>query len=82
MHAHCEDIKRRIPDAVTIFIGPCLSKKDEAYSASIDAALTFEELSEMFDRRGIVLEKRETGEMAARAVAPGCFPLRAGYLNQ
>ena len=30
MQAHCRDIKRRHPEAKTVFIGPCISKKSEA----------------------------------------------------
>lgn len=30
MQAHCQDIKKRIPGAKTVFIGPCVAKKDEA----------------------------------------------------
>ena len=30
MQAHCLDIKKRYPDAKTVFIGPCVAKKDEA----------------------------------------------------
>jgi len=30
MQAHCADIKRRHPNAKTVFIGPCVAKKDEA----------------------------------------------------
>ena len=30
MMAHCSDIKRRIPNAKTVFVGPCVAKKDEA----------------------------------------------------
>ena len=44
MQAHCKDIKSRFPNAKTVFIGPCLSKKDEAKKNGIDAAITFEEL--------------------------------------
>ena len=42
MQAHCEDIKRRIPNAKTVFIGPCVAKKDEAeyYEGMVDAVLT------------------------------------------
>ena len=29
MQAHCTDIKKRYPGAKTIFIGPCVAKKDE-----------------------------------------------------
>ena len=30
MQAHCKEIKRKHPDAKTVFIGPCVAKKDEA----------------------------------------------------
>ena len=30
MQAHCQDIKKRHPGAKTVFIGPCVAKKDEA----------------------------------------------------
>ncbi len=55
MQAHCADIKRRIPDAKTVFIGPCISKKAEAEdSAAVDCALTFEELSAWLEAEQIV----------------------------
>ena len=43
MQAHCKDIKRRCPEARTVFIGPCISKKDEAesYPGVVDCVLTF-----------------------------------------
>ena len=55
MQAHCMDIKKRYPDAKTIFIGPCVSKKDEAdrYPGPVDCVLTFEELLGMFDAKEI-----------------------------
>ena len=47
MLAHCQDIKRRYPGAKTVFIGPCVAKKDEAdhYAGLTDAVMTFEELT-------------------------------------
>ena len=47
MQAHCADIKKRIPNARTVFVGPCVAKKDEAeyYEGIVDAVLTFEELT-------------------------------------
>ena len=59
MQAHAMDIKRNIPNAKVVFIGPCVSKKDEAlaYPGIVDAVLTFEELSLMFEERGIEVEK-------------------------
>lgn len=61
MQAHCIDIKKRYPDARTVFIGPCVAKKDEAqrYPGIVDAALTFEELSEWMEKEGVVLEQSE-----------------------
>ena len=80
MQAHCEDIKRRNPNAKTVFIGPCVAKKDEAdyYTGITDAALTFEELTEWFERRGITLNKAldKSDESLARF-----FPTTGGILK-
>ncbi|MBR3316596.1 MAG: 4Fe-4S binding protein [Atopobiaceae bacterium] len=58
MVAHCMDIKRRMPNAKTVFVGPCVAKKDEAeqYSYAVDAALTFEDLTAWFEEEGIELK--------------------------
>ncbi len=80
MQAHCLDIKKRYPDAKTVFIGPCIAKKDEAnhYAGVVDAVLTFEELSGLFKDRGIQLsqEKDSTKESRARL-----FPIAGGILK-
>lgn len=59
MQAHCLEIKKRIPNAKTVFIGPCVAKKDEAeyYEGIVDAVLTFDELTEWFKKENIVPEK-------------------------
>ncbi len=61
MQAHCADIKKRHPGAKTVFIGPCVAKKDEAehYAGIVDAVLTFEELSTWLAEENIKLEARE-----------------------
>ncbi|MEE3392269.1 MAG: 4Fe-4S dicluster domain-containing protein [Lachnospiraceae bacterium] len=50
-------VKKKHPDAKIAFIGPCLSKKEEASRKSIksyvDFALTFEEVAGMFNARDI-----------------------------
>ena len=58
MQAHCQDIKKRIPGAKTVFVGPCVAKKDEAeyYEGICDAVLTFEELTEWLKEENIELE--------------------------
>ena len=80
MQAHCLDIKRRIPDAKTVFIGPCVAKKDEAqrYEGIVDAALTFEELSQWMAEENVVPEKKmdHTEESRARF-----FPTAGGILK-
>lgn len=80
MQAHCMDIKRRYPDAKTVFIGPCVSKKDEAarYPGAVDCVLTFEELTEWMQRRGIALEHtREEGDKGKARF----FPTTGGILK-
>ena len=80
MQAHCSDIKQRIPDAKTVFIGPCVAKKDEAeyYEGIVDAVLTYEELTNWFKAEGIELEKEldNTPESRARF-----FPTTGGVLK-
>ena len=80
MQAHCQDIKKRIPNAKTVFIGPCLSKKDEAeyYSGIVDAVLTFEELTNWLKEENIELEQEMdvTPESRARF-----FPTTGGILR-
>ena len=55
MQAHCKDIKRRYPNAKTVFIGPCVAKKDEAgllRGARGRRARRSNELTELARRRG------------------------------
>jgi uncharacterized Fe-S cluster-containing protein len=69
MQAHCSDIKKRIPDAKTVFVGPCVAKKDEAeyYEGIVDAVLTFEELDEMLAESKIELKKESDSNENSRA---------------
>ena len=58
MVAHCADIKRRMPNAKTVFVGPCVAKKDEAaeHSDVVDVALTFEELTRWLEEEHVELK--------------------------
>ena len=80
MQAHCQDIKRRIPNAKTVFIGPCVAKKDEAelYAGIVDAVLTFEELTEWLDKEGISIERESDSSDESRA---RFFPTTGGILK-
>ena len=61
MVATARVIKREHPDASVVFIGPCASKKLEAsrktVRSDVDFVITFEELTGMFEAKGILLEE-------------------------
>ena len=80
MQAHCMDIKRRMPGAKTVFIGPCISKKAEAesYPGYADCVLTFEELSLWLDEENIKLEYIEDKNAESKA---RLFPTTGGILK-
>lgn len=80
MQAHCSDIKKRVPQAKTVFIGPCVAKKDEAlhYEGIVDAVLTFEELTEWLKAEKIELEADLDKTEKSRA---RFFPTTGGILK-
>ena len=80
MQAHCQDIKKRIPNAKTVFVGPCVAKKDEAeyYDGIVDAVLTFEELSEWLKEDNIEIENTQDNNDYSRA---RFFPTTGGILK-
>ena len=80
MQAHCQDIKKRIPNAKTVFVGPCVAKKDEAkhYAGIVDAVLTFEELTEWLKEENIELEISQDNNEYSRA---RIFPTTGGVLK-
>ena len=80
MQAHCANIKRRIPNAKTVFIGPCVAKKDEAeyYEGLVDAVLTFEELTNWLKEERIELEREVDDTVESRA---RFFPTTGGVLK-
>ena len=80
MQAHGLSLKKRHEGAKVVFIGPCISKKDEAtrYPDAVDCVLTFEELSEWLSGDGVVLEKTEDKESGGKA---RFFPTSGGILK-
>lgn len=80
MLAHCADIKKRHPNAKTVFIGPCVAKKDEAeyYEGIVDAVLTYEELSNWLKAEGIELDVELDSCEESRA---RFFPTTGGVLK-
>ena len=80
MQAHCMDIKKQIPHAKTVFIGPCVAKKDEAehYEGVVDAVLTFEELTNWLKSENITLQREMDQKEESRA---RFFPTTGGILK-
>ena len=80
MIAHSLDIKKRIPSAKTVFIGPCVSKKDEASKSNgaVDAVLTFEELTNWLEDENIKLEDKKDSIEKSKA---RLFPTSGGVLK-
>ena len=80
MQAHCNDIKRRYPNAKTVFVGPCVAKKDEAeyYEGIVDAVLTFEELTNWLKEEKIELKQEMDASPESRA---RFFPTTGGVLK-
>ena len=80
MQAHCKDIKRRHPNAKTVFVGPCVAKKDEAehYEGIVDSVLTFEELTNWLKSENIELEPEMDENENSRA---RFFPTNGGVLK-
>lgn len=73
-------IKDADPEAVVVFVGPCLAKKVEAqqYSGIIDFVITFEEMEALFSGAGIILTEIAGEEFSSAASRDGNAFARAG----
>ncbi len=75
MVATARIIKEKHPDASVVFIGPCASKKLEASRHSVrsdvDFVITFEELTGMFEAKGIFLDAIKAMDEMADATGAG-----------
>lgn len=79
LQAHCAEIKRRHPGVQTLFVGPCIAKKQEAAEGDlIDAVLSFEELREWLDAEHVALTPAEDRRSGGRT---RIFPTAGGVLN-
>lgn len=77
-------IKAKDPDAVVVFIGPCLAKKVEArkYPDSIDFVATFEEIECLLTGAGIQISEIAETEFATVASRDGNAFAKAGGVVQ
>ena len=80
MQAHCKAIKNSDPEAKTVFIGPCISKKAEAdaYEGLADCVLTFDELTDWMNEAGVVFTEQPDDNNDSKA---RLFPTAGGILR-
>lgn len=80
MQAHAADIKKRIPNAKVVFVGPCVAKKDEAeyYEGLVDGVLTYEDLAKWMETENISIERETDSDEFSRA---RFFPTTGGILK-
>ncbi len=87
MVAHARHLKQKLgPDTRVVFIGPCVAKKMEAARAAtggaVDAVLTFLELQEWLERKGMSLTSCEESDFDEQPAGESrLFPLAGGCLR-
>ena len=81
MQAHALDLKKRHPGCSVIFLGPCISKKDEVdrYDNYDDLALTYIELDALLEEKGVKVQKSEDPGKIEESLAR-LFPTEGGIL--
>lgn len=73
-------------DSFIVFIGPCISKKNEItefeHEGTVDAVLTFEELKEWLNEEKIDLKKLQPSDFGSVSETAGrIYPVRGGVLK-
>lgn len=81
MIAHARILKKEYgEDLRIVFVGPCIAKKKEAKeSGELDCALTFEEMRDLFEKKGVsfeICEENECGYNPARY-----YPINRGIIK-
>lgn len=81
MMASAKKIKTEYPDAYVVFIGPCISKKQEAdkLPGYVDCVLTFDELDHWFEKKNIEIEPHEVSDPEGRMSR--FFPTTGGIIQ-
>lgn len=82
MLAHAKMLKKRFPNAKIVFIGPCIAKKREgAESGLVDGVLTFEELKQLFDGKGIAFDNSIQADDTAGINRAKYYPISSGIIK-
>lgn len=65
-----EILKKRYPDAVSVFVGPCLAKRIEAENVpNVDYVLVFADIQAMFEAKGVDVNALDASAFADEASA-------------
>lgn len=68
MYYAAEVVKKRYPDAVSVFVGPCLAKRIEAENnPNVDYVLVFGDVQAMFEAKGIDITALDAAAFADEA---------------
>ena len=83
MAAHAKMLKKAYGDAAVVFIGPCISKKDEAGwdKEAVDYVLTFDELKAWLDESGISPLKTEATRDGSKELRARFYPVSGGIIK-
>ena len=83
MHYTAEFVKKQYPDAVTVFIGPCVAKRKEAQKDEYtDFVMNFEEMGALFVAMNIEVANCEDYQFANEASKEGRFFAVTGGVAQ
>ena len=79
MQAHCKKIREEHPEAYTVFIGPCISKKSEGdESEYVDAVITFDELRMWMSAEKVTVTRSQIEEEGPKS---RLYPTAGGLLK-
>ena len=68
MYYTAEIVKKEFPDAVTVFVSPCVAKRAESYdNPNVDFVMNYEELGALFVARRIEILNCEEGKYKAES---------------
>ncbi len=78
-----ELVKKENPDAITVFLSPCVAKRSEGMqNPDVDFVLNFQEVNALFTALNIDIENCKPTEFKNKASKEGRnFPLTSGVIN-
>ena len=76
-------VREKYPDAITVFIGPCVAKRMEGRrDEAVDFVMTFEELASLFDAYDIDLKESQPSDPEFESVREAHGFARTGGVTE